>query len=76
MNPKLDRQKDEYYYQIGLQKLFDASDDPVVKPDRTAALVAAMPAASRTTLDGLGHAPYLENPEAYNRALTEFIQEN
>ena len=56
--------------------ILDASDDPVVKPDRTAALVAAMPASSRVTLDGLGHAPYLENPEAYNRALTEFIQEN
>ena len=54
--------------------ILDASEDPVVKPDKTADLVSAMPSADRVTLNGLGHAPYLEDPGAYNRTLTGFVE--
>jgi pimeloyl-ACP methyl ester carboxylesterase len=53
--------------------LIDADMDRVVGPERTAALAALLPKAHRVTLKGVGHAPYLEDPERFNAAVERFV---
>lgn len=53
--------------------IIDADADPVVTPDRAAAFAALIPQAERVTLRKVGHAPYLEDPKAYSRALERFL---
>lgn len=55
--------------------LIDAERDPVLKPERAQALAALLPRARRVTLQGVGHAPYLEDPRAYNAALEAFLED-
>lgn len=47
--------------------------DPVVKPDLRDELRTLTPMARRVEMPGLGHAPYLEDPGAYNALLDEFL---
>ncbi len=47
--------------------------DPVVKPTLTEALRSLTPSARHVTLPGLGHAPYLEDPAAYNAVVGAFL---
>lgn len=53
--------------------IIDAELDPVISPERTSALEAIMPQVERATIRGAGHAPYLENGEAYNQIICEFM---
>jgi pimeloyl-ACP methyl ester carboxylesterase len=53
--------------------IIDADADPVVTPDRAAALAALIPQAKRVTLRNVGHAPYLEDSIAYSRTLEQFL---
>lgn len=55
--------------------LIDADRDPVLKPERAEALAALLPRARRVTLRGIGHAPYLEDPRAFNAALVAFLED-
>jgi pimeloyl-ACP methyl ester carboxylesterase len=43
--------------------------DPVIKAETTKKLAAMIPGASRITIKGAGHAPYLEFPNEYNAAV-------
>lgn len=52
--------------------LFGA-EDPVVRPALSAELRALTPQAEHHLLPGVGHAPYLENPDGYNAALLDFL---
>jgi pimeloyl-ACP methyl ester carboxylesterase len=47
--------------------------DPVVNPRLGDELRALTPQARRAEMPGVGHAPYLENPGAYNALLDEFL---
>ena len=51
-----------------------AGRDPIIKPAVSQELRALTPAARHVTLPGLGHAPYLEDPAAYNAVLAEFLE--
>lgn len=52
--------------------LFGGSD-PVVRPEMSQELHTLTPFAHHEELPGVGHAPYLENPTAYNAALARFL---
>lgn len=47
--------------------------DPVVKPQRSEAMMEFLPSARAVSLPGVGHAAYLEAPEVFNRAVREFL---
>lgn len=51
----------------------DAEHDSVVRRDRIEPLVALLPGCARHTMTGVGHAPYIEDAEAYNAMLRGFI---
>ncbi len=53
--------------------VLDGDEDRVVRPDLRAELLALTPATSHRTLAGVGHAAYLENANAYNAALADFL---
>ncbi len=48
--------------------------DPVVSLDKTERLYELLPHASKAVIAGAGHAPYLENPDAYNASVGAFIR--
>ena len=48
--------------------------DTVVTPERSFAMREHIAASSCVTLPGVGHAPYLEAPAAFNDAVREFLQ--
>lgn len=52
--------------------LFGAQD-PVVRPEMSAELRRLTPFARHIDLVGVGHAPYLEDPETYTRTIRSFI---
>lgn len=47
--------------------------DPAVLPQSAGAILERMPNARLVMLPGVGHIPYDEAPEAFNRALTDFL---
>jgi len=47
--------------------------DPVVRPQRSEAMMEFLPSARAISLSGVGHAAYLEKPEIFNRAVREFF---
>ena len=47
--------------------------DPIIRPAVSEELRGLTPKARHVTLPGLGHAPYLEDPAAYNAVLDEFL---
>ncbi len=49
--------------------------DRIAKPDYGQALAAAIPGARFNTITGAGHFPHLEQPEAFARSVSEFLQE-
>jgi len=53
--------------------ILTAGLDSVVKPEHGDELLRLTATARRVTLPDLGHAPYLQSPEAYNAALDEFL---
>jgi pimeloyl-ACP methyl ester carboxylesterase len=48
--------------------------DAVVKPQRSEAMLAYLPDARAVSLPGIGHAPYLEAPGAFNHAVRKFFE--
>lgn len=50
--------------------------DPVVSPDKTDKLIHLIAGAKNVVISGAGHAPYLEKPDEYNRALDSFLTSN
>ncbi|MEL6215989.1 MAG: alpha/beta hydrolase, partial [Pseudomonadota bacterium] len=52
--------------------IISADCDTVVPPSRTQTLLDAIPNAAHVELRGLGHAPYLEDPSAFNTAIQQF----
>ncbi len=55
--------------------ILTAELDRVATADRTGNLRAALPHARHVLLAGVGHAPYAEDAEAFNRAVDEFIRD-
>lgn len=51
----------------------DAEHDSVVRRDRIEPLVAMIPGCRTTTMQGVGHAPYLEDADGYNAMLRAFF---
>lgn len=49
-----------------------ASDDIIIKPALSRALYEALPVAEWAVLPG-GHASFLENPPAWNRAVLDLV---
>lgn len=49
-------------------------EDRLVDPDESRTLATSLPGAEVRTLEEVGHAPFLEAPEAFNRALTRFVR--
>jgi len=47
--------------------------DVLTPPEAAREMVKSMPAASLVVLPNAGHAAYLEQPEAYNRAVLDFL---
>lgn len=54
--------------------ILEAAEDAIITGDEGEILSQLIPHAERHTQPGVGHAPYLENPEQYNQALTAFIR--
>lgn len=54
--------------------ILDGAMDPVLKPQRAALLAELLPNARRVTFEALGHVPYLESPEIYSQAITQFLK--
>jgi pimeloyl-ACP methyl ester carboxylesterase len=52
-----------------------AERDPVVKIESTLKLIKALPSARVVMMPSVGHAPYAEDPEAYNRIIDEFAKQ-
>jgi len=52
--------------------VIEAERDRVITAERSAAMRAALPAHRHVVLPGVGHAPYLEDPERYDAALRAF----
>lgn len=48
--------------------------DAVVTPQRSEAMMAYLPNARAVSLPGVGHAPYLEAPEAFNQEIQRFFE--
>jgi pimeloyl-ACP methyl ester carboxylesterase len=53
--------------------ILTGESDLVVKPQRSKAMMEYLPNASAVTLQGVGHAPYLEEPDLYNQAVRKFF---
>lgn len=53
--------------------ILTGSRDPVVTPQRSEAMMEYLPSARTVSLPDVGHAAYLEAPEAFNRAVREFL---
>jgi len=53
--------------------ILSAADDIVVKPDALTALIAALPDAQHVEMAGVGHAPYCEDADTFNRLVEQFI---
>jgi pimeloyl-ACP methyl ester carboxylesterase len=49
--------------------------DRVVTPDYGRAFAAAIPGARFVTVEGAGHFPHLEQPDAFVRRILEFVEE-
>jgi pimeloyl-ACP methyl ester carboxylesterase len=49
------------------------SDDQLCPPAAMAAVVDAIPGARLVSVDGAGHSPYFEAPDAWNAALLDFL---
>lgn len=49
-------------------------DDQLVDPGESRELADALAAGETLSLDGVGHAAFLEAPEAFNRAVEEFVE--
>nr|WP_321980312.1 alpha/beta hydrolase [uncultured Cohaesibacter sp.] len=56
-------------------KVLFAERDPVVQPALSAELKELTPFALHETLPNVGHAPYLEDADSYERAITTFLNE-
>jgi pimeloyl-ACP methyl ester carboxylesterase len=54
--------------------ILEAAEDRIITKDQGEILAELIPHAERHTQPGVGHAPYLENPEQYNQALMAFIR--
>lgn len=48
--------------------------DAVVTPQRSESMMAYLPNARAVSLPDVGHAPYLEAPEAFNQAIQQFFE--
>lgn len=53
--------------------ILSAADDIVVKPDALRALIAGLPDAQHVEMAGVGHAPYCEDADTFNRLVEQFI---
>lgn len=51
----------------------NGSRDPVVRPRMKAELLALTPSARHIEISGVGHAPYLEDADAYNAVIRDFL---
>lgn len=49
-------------------------DDRLVDPDESRVLAASLPEAETATLEDVGHAAFLEGPEAFNAVVTRFVE--
>ena len=64
-----------FYDKISIPMLvLFAQKDPVVRPELSAELKALTAHATQKTLPNVGHAPYLEDKETYEKAITSFIE--
>jgi len=50
------------------------AEDALTPPDRAAEIAAGIPRARQVVVPGCGHLSTLEQPQAVNRALTEFLE--
>jgi pimeloyl-ACP methyl ester carboxylesterase len=48
--------------------------DPVVKPQRSEAMMEFLPSARAVSLTGVGHAAYLETPDVFNQTVRDFYK--
>ena len=68
--------------EAALQKLalpvliLEAAQDRIVTREDGNRLAELIPHAERHVQPGVGHAPYLENPQHYNKAVTDFVRSN
>jgi pimeloyl-[acyl-carrier protein] methyl ester esterase len=53
--------------------VLSAVQDRVISKDTVDAMAALVPKAHRVHLDGAGHAPYIEQVDAYNGVLSRFL---
>lgn len=53
--------------------ILSAANDIVVKPDALKALIAGLPDARHVEMAGVGHAPYCEDADTFNRTVEQFI---
>ncbi|KEY56905.1 alpha/beta fold hydrolase [Serratia sp. DD3] len=53
--------------------ILTGEEDRVVQPQLKAELLALVPYSRHVEMPGLGHAPYFQAPDYYNRLLREFI---
>jgi len=49
------------------------ADDRVTPPDSNRAIAASRPQATFTLIEGAGHLPYIETPDAFNALLAEYL---
>ena len=64
----------KYLEKLNVPTLIITSEkDIVVKETARDALERALPKASIKRLDGVGHAPYCEDPESFNKTIEHFI---
>ena len=54
--------------------ILSANQDIVVKPAALAGLIADLPEAHHVEMQGVGHAPYCEDADTFNRLVESFIQ--
>ncbi len=54
--------------------ILSANQDIVVKPAALAGLIADLPEAHHIEMQGVGHAPYCEDADTFNRLVESFIQ--
>lgn len=55
--------------------LVQGEADRIVRPRAAEVLADLVPGARLLSLDGVGHAPFLEDPERFDAALAEFVRE-
>lgn len=53
--------------------VIEAERDRVISAERTAEMRAALPAHRHVVLPGVGHAPYLEDPDRFDSTLRAFV---